>query len=321
MKYHPHDSVLFITFSIEEGLLLLCNPLCQAIIKGCLARAQHLYPVKICHLLVESTHVHLILVVDDPADVPAFIRHFKTESAHLLNRIVGRKKRTVWCEGYDSPIILTPIRALLAIVYLYLNPSKDNLVGSIEHYPGFSTWKMFQSNRNRRKWKRIPRRLVRTLSKDSLNPRGYAAEASRVLALARVQHDFILEPNAWMEAFGIIDPLEQARWNERIVSRLRTMEDRCAEKRRQFGKTVMGAPRLLQQTFNLVHRPERQGRRTICLTEDRSLRKKFLQLFRDLMNRARSVSRAWKLGDFSLPFPSGLYPPSFPKLSEPLSVW
>ena len=26
MKYHPHDSVLFCTFSIEEGLLLLSNP-------------------------------------------------------------------------------------------------------------------------------------------------------------------------------------------------------------------------------------------------------------------------------------------------------
>jgi hypothetical protein len=26
MKYHPHDSVLFRTFSIEEGLLLLSNP-------------------------------------------------------------------------------------------------------------------------------------------------------------------------------------------------------------------------------------------------------------------------------------------------------
>jgi len=69
MKYHPHGSVLFCTFCLEEGLLLLSNPLCIAIIKSCLARAQVLYPVKICHLMTEATHVHLILVVDNPDDV------------------------------------------------------------------------------------------------------------------------------------------------------------------------------------------------------------------------------------------------------------
>jgi hypothetical protein len=49
MKYHPHGSVLFCTFSIEEGLLLLSNPLCMAILKNCLAAAQALYPVTICN--------------------------------------------------------------------------------------------------------------------------------------------------------------------------------------------------------------------------------------------------------------------------------
>jgi hypothetical protein len=37
MKYHPHGSVLFCTFRIEEGLLLLANPRCHAIVKRCLA--------------------------------------------------------------------------------------------------------------------------------------------------------------------------------------------------------------------------------------------------------------------------------------------
>jgi hypothetical protein len=45
MKYHPNKSVLFVTFSVEEGLLLLCNPLCLAIIQSCLAAAQSLYDV------------------------------------------------------------------------------------------------------------------------------------------------------------------------------------------------------------------------------------------------------------------------------------
>ncbi|MBX7143689.1 MAG: transposase [Oligoflexia bacterium] len=115
MKYHPHGSVLFVTFSVEQGLLLLSNPLCEALIKSCLARAQFLYPVEICHFLVEATHIHMVLVVKNPDDVCRFVGYFKTESAHTLNGLLGREKRTVWCEGYDSPVILSPLREFMCI--------------------------------------------------------------------------------------------------------------------------------------------------------------------------------------------------------------
>ena len=76
MKYHPHGCVLFVTFSMEQGLLLLSNPLCEAIIKSSLARAQFKYPVRICGFLIEANHVHMVLVVINPDHVQAFIRHF-----------------------------------------------------------------------------------------------------------------------------------------------------------------------------------------------------------------------------------------------------
>ena len=92
MKYHPHGSVLFCTFSLEEGLLLLANPLCQAIVKTCLARAIQLYPVRISHIIVEATHIHLVLVVINPDHVEAFFRQFKTDSAHMIYGLLGRSK-------------------------------------------------------------------------------------------------------------------------------------------------------------------------------------------------------------------------------------
>jgi len=125
----------------------LANSLCQAIVKSCLAAACERYPVRICHMLVEATHIHVVLVVINPDHVDAFFRHFKTESAKMINGLLGRSKRTLRCEGYDSPIVLTPIRALLAIAYLYANPAKDNLETSIDRYAGFSSWKMFQSGK------------------------------------------------------------------------------------------------------------------------------------------------------------------------------
>ncbi len=71
-------------------------------------RPRQSFPVRICHILVEATHIHLVVVVINPDHVEAFFRHFKTESAQMINGLLGRNKRTLWYEGYDSPIILTP---------------------------------------------------------------------------------------------------------------------------------------------------------------------------------------------------------------------
>ena len=318
MKYHPHRSVLFCTFSLEEGLLLLANPLCKAIIKSCLAAAQTRYPVKICHVVVEATHVHILLVVIDPDDVQAFIRHFKTESAHMINRLLGRGKRTLWCEGYDSPIVLTPIRALVAIAYLYSNPAKDNLESSIDRYPGFSSWQMFQSGQSSQRWKRLRRTQFKFIPRDANNLKGYTKLAQELLHESNEFQTFTLEPNAWMEAFGYTSVQEQERINKRLVERVRLLEERAEHLRRRTNTRVLGRERLINQTLDTNYRPQRNGRRMWCLSEKRSVRVKFIRFFKELMHKARAVRQRWKMGDVTVPYPAGLYPPSMPKLANVL---
>jgi REP element-mobilizing transposase RayT len=320
MKYHPSGSVLFITFTVEEGLLLQSNPLCLAIIRSCLAAAQKLYPVRVCHILVEATHVHLVLVVRNPDDVPGFVGHFKTESAHMLNKVLGRKKRTVWCEDYDSPKVLSLAKAMAIIPYLYSNPPKDNLVGSIEEYPGFSSWGMYQSGEHVKKWKRLRRYHFRALTPDSHNLRGYTKEAERLLGESSELETFTLEPNAWLEAFGVTEPQEQERVNRRLVERVRTLEGRAQRKREREKKTVIGRERLISQKIDLTYRPSRKGKRTWCLAHKRSIRIGYIRMLKKLRQEARAVLALWRSGDTSVRYPPGLYPPSMPKLANVL-VW
>lgn len=320
MKYHPNKNVLFVTFSIEEGLLLLSNPLCEAIIKSCLAAGQALYPVKICHLLVEATHVHMVLVVDNPDDVPAFIGYFKAETAHRINSLLGRDKRTVWCEGYDSPIVLTPRRALSAIAYLYANPAKDNLEVSIDQYPGFSSWKMFQSGELKKRWKRLRRPLFRFLPHEAQNSRGYQKEADRLLKASKEEEVFTLEPNAWLDAFGIVEPEKQEKANAILVNRIETLEERAAQKRAKEGKRVIGRERLRAAPLDTSYRPQRSGKRMWCLSEKISLRKAFIAFLKSLMEEAREVLEKWRTGDTAAKYPPGLHPPSMPKLANALSL-
>jgi REP element-mobilizing transposase RayT len=320
MKYHPNGSVLFVTFTVEEGLLLLSNPLCLAIIQSCLAAAQSLYPVRISHFLVEATHIHLVITVYNPEHVPAFMRHFKTESAHMINSLLGRKKRTLWCEGYDSPTVLTFAKAMMVIAYIYSNPAKDSLVPSIDEYPGFSSWRMFTEGQCVKVWKRLRRPQFRALTKDSHNLRGYTKEAARLLADSSELQNFKLEPNAWLEVFGVTDPIEQQRMNARVIERVRTLEGRAARAREREKKSVIGRERLITQRFDLTYRPSRKGKRMWCLAERRAIRMAYIRMFKKLKQEARRVLALWRQGDMTERYPPGLYPPSFPKLANVLVV-
>jgi hypothetical protein len=267
---------------------------------------------------VEATHIHLVLVVINPDHVEAFFRHFKTDSAHMINGLLGRNKRTLWCKGYDSPIILSPKRALTAIAYLYSNPAKDNLETSIDRYPGFSSWKMFQSGKLTRQWKRLRRPQFKAITRDANNLRGYTKLTEELVAASDEVQTFTLEPNAWMEAFGYNSPEQQREINEQLIGRIRLLEERAEKKRGREKKHVFGRERLLKQIFDTSYRPRRNGRRMWCLSEKRSIRVEFIRFFKALMQRARAVRMRWKMGEMSVPYPPGLYPPSMPKLANVL---
>ena len=84
---------------------------------------------------------------------------------------------------------------------------------------------------------------------------------------------------------------------------------------------MLGADQLRNQALNLTYLSKRSGMRMWCLCEDRDFRIRFIQFFKDLFSRARAVRAGWALGDYSEPYPLGLYPPSMPKLAELLNIW
>ena len=134
-----HNTLVEVCFRTEEGLPFVATPYIKAIMQSIIATAQTMYPTTICHFVLMANHMHLILVVQDPEDFVAFIGYIKRESAHAINRLLGRKKRTVWCDRYDDPKILDPDKAMQRIVYLYSNPQKANLVSTIDEYPNLSS--------------------------------------------------------------------------------------------------------------------------------------------------------------------------------------
>jgi hypothetical protein len=122
-----------------------------------------------------------------------------------------------------------------------------------------------------------------------------------------------------MESFGYHSPEEQKKLNGRLIRHIRLLEERAEKKRAQEKKRVFGRERLIAQVLDITYRPSRKGRRMWCLSEKRSARLEFIRFFKALMTKARAVRERWKLGDVTVPYPPGLYPPSMPKLANALA--
>ena len=307
-----NNTALFITTSVEEGFMFPTNPLIESILLSCLARAQQLHPVEVSHFVVEATHVHFIARVGNPDDIKGFMERFKTESAHAINRLLGRKKRTIWCAGYDSPVLLTVDTAIDKIAYTYLNPSNDNLAESIGDYAGFSSWKAFLEGSTKFKAKLIARTDIQPLK--VMDERSYQSAADS-LAKDKPDIEFTISPNAWMKCFGITAEEDIAKINERIKQRVRDEEKKSQAQRLAAGRTVMGKSYLLNQRIGAAYTPNRDGKRMYCISSDIELRKQFISWVKRLIAEAKEVLAQWRLGNI-IPYPLGLYPPSFPKLAS-----
>jgi REP element-mobilizing transposase RayT len=310
-KLHFNKTVLLVTSSIEEGLLLPQNPLVIAILKSAMARAQFHFPVIICHFLFESNHVHLIIAVDDPSCVKGFMERFKTESAIAINKLLGRGKRTVWCAGYDSPILLTADDVKDKIVYLYTNPTKDNLAHSIEQYVGFNSYNYIKDNHLEIDCPLISRTQIVPLEKEKYSFQEYRALRDSILSSSLVAHKLEIRPNAWMNCFPeITDPLQI---NKDIDELIKLEEAKFNELRKQENKSVPSPSKLQSEGFNLNYISNRKGKKTFCISCNKDLRKRFIKSVKYLVEQAKAVYKKWLIGDFSTPYPLGLYPPNLPK--------
>ena len=68
-----NNAVYFLTLSTESGIMLPANPLVKFLIGSAMLRALEHHPIKISHYIVNGTHIHMIVRVWNPEDMPGFM--------------------------------------------------------------------------------------------------------------------------------------------------------------------------------------------------------------------------------------------------------
>lgn len=313
-KYFVHNTPVFVTSRMQEGLPLVPTYNLNTIIWGILARAQTLYPATVCHFLFMANHFHMLLVVDDPAHVPAFIGYLKAEISHAVNILLGRKQRTLWVAGYDSPTILTPDDVLRYIQYTYANPASANLTDSIDLYPGVSSWPMFLHDSYAATHKHISRDAIPQLPYAALTINEQKRIRDSLLDGPGTEESFFLNPFAWMKCFPELRETSQESMKKKILELIELAQGEARAKRVAEKKSVVGATALRRQSMLKEHEPEKFARKMICICSDKELRVRFIEHFKHLCNKAAEAYERWKLGEVELRLPAGILAPCLPTL-------
>ena len=234
-------------------------------------------------------------MVLDPEDLTKFVGYVKQEIAHQVNAVLGKRKRTIWCDGYDSPILITYNDIIEYFAYIFTNPQSAHLVERIEEYPGCSSWGHLISNT-----------LQITRERNWRNPEDKEPE----------EVTLTIEPFAWLQA------LEGEFYTEETAIRdlkeaIRQKELLLMKERRESRRGVMGARRLATQGIISNFAPKKFGRRMLIICRDLDFRKNYIKTYKYLCEFCRNVFSKWKAGDYSLAFPVGMFPPARPKTISP----
>ena len=251
--------------------------------------------------------------------IESFMERFKCETAHAVNRLLGRRQVTVWCEGYDSPAILTVDDLVEKMAYVYANPVRANRSDSIRTYHGISSWNMFDSGQTTKEIMRIRRPFIGPLPKGQLSPRQQKQLATVAEEKAEEALEFILTPNSWKIAFPNYESVEH--FNQRVKLRLLEIEAEMAAERQAKQTTLPSAVAVLTQPINTDYLPQKFGRRMWCICSDVALRMAFIKFIKELRKKSRQVRLLWKCGNRSEPFPIGLFPPCQPVLANLLPAF
>ena len=297
-----------ISTRIEEGLPLAPNKLIKTLLINVLARAQTYYRVRIVSYVFLENHFHLLIIVEDPSNVPDFVEYLKRESAYYINRLLGRRKHTVWCDGYDSPIILDSKSAINRLKYVYLNPvtaglckkGKDWLLSS---YNWIDRSKRSSSITVRR----IPRDKVPKLPHRDMTLSEINKACSKLGYRGKELYTLTIEPDAWMECFSDIFYQNPNHLNQVLDKEIDYEERRILREKDGIFPNLND---LATKNIRTPHQPTKFGKRMICIGSTKEIRVKFLTWFRDQCKKLpRFLRQASKDLIYPSHYPSGFFAP------------
>lgn len=324
-RYYESGSLYEVTIRTREGLPFACKESIELLIKSALARTQRDFKVRVVQFVWMGNHAHILVICYDATKFSRFYGELQKKITDYVKRLLGKDHLWLW-EGRPGVHKVADLEAAIErIAYFYANPAKANLVDSIEQYPGYSTFSIFQGtnntlfNRTTEKipWIRCP--AVQKLPDLNLSPKLDKHLKAKFVRSAKQSHRLTVFPNLWMLCFGLRTREEICAINQKILMQLRVLEQAARDTREQRSIKTIGANKLVEQSIMSPHTPKKYGRKIFVMARSKEIRIAYIQHVKRICEKCKECYQRWKNLDFSFTWPPGTFPPSLPMAANALT--
>ena len=298
LRFVPHTRTLIsVTCRAVQGRFLFRpGPALNDLVAGVLGRAQHRYETMISAVFVMSTHVHLLLVVDDAQEPAAFMRYFKSKLAREVNRLTGWRG-PVFDRRYEMIVVTDEDAAQIErLRYILGQAVQANLVERVCQWPGVhSAGALIDGAPLTGHWFDRTQEFFARMRREDVGRMKYAA----------VETVTFSPIPCWAH-------LSPELYRARIASLVEAIETDAARERERTGAVVVGVKAILSR--DPLYRPSSLARspapRVHAAT--RAARKAFYEIYTAFVSTFREASERLRRGDRNAPFPTGSFPPALP---------
>jgi REP element-mobilizing transposase RayT len=298
LRFVPHARTLIsITCRAVQGRFLFRpGPALNDLVVGVLGRAQRRYETAISALFVMSSHVHLLLVVDDAQETAAFMRYFQSKFAREVNRLTGWRG-PVFDRRYEMTVVTDEDAAQIErLRYVLSQAVKANLVERVCQWPGVhSAGALIDGTPLTGHWFDRTQEFLACLRHEDIGRMRFAA----------VETVTLCPIPCWAH-------LSPELYRARIASLVEDIETDAARERERSGAVVVGVKAILSR--DPLYRPSTLARspapRVHAAT--RAARKAFYEIYTAFVSAFREASERLRRGDRNAPFPTGSFPPALP---------
>jgi len=298
LRWVPEEGALVdVTCRTVQGRYLFRpSPELNEIALGVLGRAQRLYPIRICCLSVLSSHLHILVDVDDARQLADFMEYACSNLAREVGRLTDWEG-PVFAGRYHAIIVSPEEQAQVArLAYCLAQGCKENLVERVRDWPGVHAAQALMDGEpltgywfDRSQEYRARRRGA------SFDPYRYATPETVHLSPLPCWKD-----------------LPDKIYQERVASLVQQIEDEAAEERQRTGKPVLGVAAIL--AHDPQYRPGSLDRSPapLFLVAGQSMLRALHQAYALFGAAFRDAAVKLRAGDRAAPFPRGSFPPALP---------
>ncbi len=272
------------------------SPELNEIVLGVLGRAQRLYPIRICGLAVLSSHMHLLVDVENAQQLADFMEYACSNIAREVGRLTDWSG-PVFAGRYHAIVVSSEEKAQVArLAYCLAQGCKEHLVERVRDWPGVH--------------------CVRALL-DGEPLVGYWFDRSREYAARRRGETFDRDRYATEETVKLSplpcwEHLPEKTYQERVAGLVKEIEEEAAAERLGTGKPVFGVKAILAE--DPQYRPAFLDRSPcpLFLTASETMGRALYEAYAWFVAAYRTAAEKLRAGDRNAPFPRGSFPPALP---------